>query len=165
MKEPQINFIELLIKLLDNKVEFVLVGGLAAATYGSPQVTHDTDICINLSVENLIKIKDALSGLNPKHRMHPARPSFNESEKKLVSFKNIYLETDLGQLDCLGNIKGIGDFNKVLAVSQNIELQDRKCKILSLPALIKAKEAMGRAKDKESVIILKAIMDEEDHNV
>ena len=29
--------------LVDADVEFVLVGGLAAAAYGSPQVTHDIE--------------------------------------------------------------------------------------------------------------------------
>ena len=34
----QENFTDLLIRLIDFKVDFVLVGGLAAAAYGSPQV-------------------------------------------------------------------------------------------------------------------------------
>ena len=39
----QNSFIELLECLIDNDVDFVLVGGLAAAAYGSAQVTQDID--------------------------------------------------------------------------------------------------------------------------
>jgi len=52
-KLMQNNFIQLLECLIEHEVEFVLVGGLAAAAYGSPQVTQDIDICIDLGVDNL----------------------------------------------------------------------------------------------------------------
>ena len=160
MKKPQAKFTDLLIKLFDADVEFVLVGGLAAAAYGSPQVTHDIDICINLSIVNLKRIQVALQDVNPKHRMHPSKPVFDEEGERLAAFNNIYLDTDIGQLDCLGYIKGIGDYGEVLTKIENITIQGRLCKILALPALIQAKAAMNRPKDVESVNILKAIMEQ-----
>lgn len=156
----QENFTDLLIRLIDYKVDFVLVGGLAAAAYGSPQVTQDIDICISLTMDNLLRLKSAVADLKPKHRMHPKKPPFNEEGSQLESFKNIYLSTDLGQLDCLGNIKGIGDYNEVNEASQIIELKGKECRILSLAALIEAKEAMGRPKDREAAVILKTIQEE-----
>ena len=154
-----VDFIELLCRLADNKVQFVIVGGLAAAAYGSPQVTQDIDVCIKLSLENLENLKNALWELHPVHRLHPAKPEFKEEGENLVFFKNIYLETDLGQLDCLGEIKGIGTFGEVLKNSETIELRGKNINILSMEALIKSKEALGRPKDKESVLLLKAIVE------
>jgi len=154
----QNSFIELLECLIDHEVDFVLVGGLAAAAHGSPQVTHDVDICIDLSVPNLKKIKKALAKLHPFHRMSHEKQAFNESGKALEILKNIYLHTDYGQLDCLGEIKGLGNYPQVFEKSVEVLLHGKQCRILALDALIIAKTAMGRPKDKEAVLILNAIM-------
>ena len=52
-----VDFIQLLKRLSDYQVEYVLVGGLAAATYGSSLVTQDVDVCVNLELANLIRLK------------------------------------------------------------------------------------------------------------
>jgi predicted nucleotidyltransferase len=153
----QNSFIELLECLIDHKVNYVLVGGLAAAAHGSPQVTQDIDIYINLSSDNLNKLKNAVSSLHPVHRMHPNKPIFQESEESLALLKNIYLQTDYGQLDCLGEIKGLGYYKQVFEKSIEILLHGKQCRILTLDSLIIAKIAMGRPKDKEAVLILQAI--------
>ena len=62
------DFIQLLNRLSDYQVEFVLVGGLAAATYGSTLVPQDVDVCVKLEVPNLVRLKNALLDLNPVHR-------------------------------------------------------------------------------------------------
>ena len=51
------DFIQLLNRLSDYQVEFVLVGGLAAATYGSTLVPQDVDVCVKLEVPNLVRLK------------------------------------------------------------------------------------------------------------
>ena len=40
------NFRQLLQRLADSGLEFVIVGGYAAVTYGSSLVTRDLDICM-----------------------------------------------------------------------------------------------------------------------
>ncbi len=153
------NFIGLLELLIDHDVEFVLVGGLAASAYGSSQLTQDVDICINLSLENLIRLKNALKGIKPVHRMHPSKPSFNDDPSRLETFRNIYLSTEYGQLDCLGEIMGIGSFKETLKNSTEIEIREKKCRIITLEALIKSKESLSRQKDKEAIVILKALLE------
>ncbi len=49
------NLNQLLRFLLENELEFVLVGGLAGVIHGSAQVTQDLDICLLTEAE---KIKD-----------------------------------------------------------------------------------------------------------
>ena len=44
----------LLSKLVENKFDSIIVGGFAAAAYGSSYVTHDLDVCAVLSPENMI---------------------------------------------------------------------------------------------------------------
>jgi len=153
-----------LIKLLEiltaAKVDFVLVGGAAAYAHGSSMVTQDLDICGDLSQENLVRLAQALEPYHPKHRMVPEKPAFTKAQASRESFKNIYLTTDIGQVDFLGTIKGIGNFTLVEGGSEVISMGDFSFKILSISKLIEAKQAMGRPRDLETISILKQIIDE-----
>ena len=74
--------------------------------------------------------------------------------------KNLYLETDWGQLDCLGEILGLGGFKDVQCLSETIGLDGAECQILHIEALIIAKKAMGRPKDIETIQQLEVIQKE-----
>jgi hypothetical protein len=66
----------LLQRLSDAGIEFVVVGGVAAVLHGSSLVTRDLDVCAELSSQNLRKLRDALRDLHPVHRIGPPRLSF-----------------------------------------------------------------------------------------
>lgn len=153
-----------LIKLLEiltaAEVNFVLVGGAAAYAHGSSMVTQDLDVCGDVSRENLIRLAKALAPYDPKHRMVPQKPAFTPEQAAEESFKNIYLSTDIGQVDFLGAIKGVGDYELVKQGSEPISMGDFSFKILSISKLIDAKQAMGRPRDLETISILKQILDE-----
>lgn len=146
------HFFKLLSTMLEAEVDFVLVGGLAAAIHGSSMVTQDVDVCVSLKQENLQKLMDCLQPYNPVFR-DPRRIPFTQ----LQPFKNIYLITDLGRLDCLGEIKGLGSYDQLMEQTETFPVDDRVCPILTLDALIRAKEAMGRERDLQNVAILREI--------
>ena len=75
--------------------------------------------------------------------------------------KNLYLETELGPIDFLGSILGIGDFERVRAASIEIDLFGRRCRVISLQDLIQAKEALGRDKDLLAAKELRAIAEKQ----
>jgi len=75
--------------------------------------------------------------------------------------KNLYLKTDLGVVDCLGEVLGVGSFDEVLKNSVEVELPYGKCRILDIDALIRAKEAMNRNHDKITVMLLKKIKEQQ----
>lgn len=153
------NFENLLARLIEHRVEFVLVGGFAATTYGSTLLTQDVDVCVRFSTDNLMCLQEALADLHPVHRMTPRRLPLQLTPETCRDLKNLYLNTDLGQLDCLGTIQGVGDFEQVKAHSVEVHLPAGGCRILDLDALIRSKEALGRPRDRESVLQLKAIRD------
>jgi hypothetical protein len=70
---------------------------------------------------------------------------------------NLYLRTDLGPVDVLSSILGVGDFDRVRAASIQVELFGRKCQVISLDDLIRAKEALGRDKDLLAAKELRAV--------
>jgi hypothetical protein len=151
------NFENLLARLIECRVEFVLVGGFAATAYGSTLLTQDVDVCLRFSPDSLMRLQEALADLHPVHRMTPQRLPLRLTPETCQGLKNLYLDTDLGQLDCLGTIQGVGDFVHVKEHSIEVRLATGVCRILSLDALIQSKEAMGRPRDRESVLQLKAI--------
>ena len=64
---------ELVRRLIEADVDFVLVGGFAVASYGVSLVTEDVDICCRFDEENLTRIQNALRDLHPVHRDRPDR--------------------------------------------------------------------------------------------
>jgi hypothetical protein len=150
-------FERLLPRLLEHKIEFILVGGFAANLHGTRDVTQDIDICLKLSRENLARLSAALTDLHPVHRLTPNRLPLQITDANWQSFKNIYLETDWGVLDCLGEVAGIGDYEKAVPLSTHITLPIGECPVLTIEALIHAKETMARPHDLRTVAALKAI--------
>jgi hypothetical protein len=156
------NFENLLARLLEHRVDFVLVGGFAATAYGGTLLTQDVDVCLRFSSDNLMRLQEALADLHPVHRMTPRRLPLRLTPETCRDLKNLYLDTDLGQLDCLGAIQGVGDFESVKEHSIEVHLAAGLCRILGLDALIQSKEAMGRPRDRESALQLKAIRDRQE---
>jgi len=147
----------LLKRLIHAGVEFVLVGGFAGVVYGCNYVTKDVDICFEFSTANLLALQKALSGLEPVHRMTPKRKKLHLTKDNCGDFKNLYLTTKIGQLDCLSYIDGIGDYEKVRKSSRIIQVGKIKMRALSLDALIKTKKKMNRPRDMDVVKELEAI--------
>lgn len=149
----------LLERLIRHDVEFVIVGGFAALAHGVSLMTEDIDICCPFAEENLRKLVQAVADLHPVHRMTPNRLPFQLTPDLIPTLKNLYLRTDLGVLACLSNVKGLGDYPAVKEVSIPLELPIGTCRLLSIDALIRAKEAMGGLRDKQTVLQLKAIQE------
>ncbi len=66
----------LLRRLAQARVEFVIVGGYAGVVHGCTYVTQDIDVCCVFSPDNLLMLQEALSELHPVHRMTPGRVPF-----------------------------------------------------------------------------------------
>lgn len=142
-----LNFLSILEAIKAHDVEFVLVGGIAANFHGSAIATFDCDVVVPLDAENLIKLARALSPLSPtfRHKLPPQQ--FDEAAAANGRWKNIYLDTPVGILDCLGDIKGLGDYSACLEQSEAVDLGGFSIRVLTREALITAKKAMGRPKD------------------
>jgi len=114
-------------------------------------------LCCDFSPENLLALQKAVSSLHPVHRMTPGRKRLNLTEQTCAQFKNLYLDTDIGQLDCLSFIDGLGDYPTVKQASELIKIRDLSLRILSLDGLIKAKKAMNQPRDRQVIFELEAI--------
>lgn len=149
--------LDLLKRLRTHGVEFVVVGGMAGVLHGSAMVTEDVDVCSPLSRENLVRILAALADLHPRLRMSPQNPPLPNNPDRLAGFTNLYLDTDLGQINFLSDIPGIGAYPDVLQQAVQVEIEGTICHILDLEALIRSRKALGRAKDMRVAAELVAI--------
>ncbi len=128
--------------------------------HGVTLVTRDVDICCRFSEANLMRIQEAFSDLHPVHRPRTDLP-LQLTPEQCSRLKNLYLKTDLGVVDCLGEVLGVGDFDEVLKNSIELELPYGNCRILDIDTLIKAKKAMNRNHDKITVMLLEKIKEQQ----
>lgn len=152
---------QLLIRLAKAKFPFVVVGGYAAYAHGATIVTQDIDVCCEFTEESLQCLWNAIGDLHPVHRMRPDRLPLKIRPGMSASLQNLYLDTDAGQLDLLGNVLGIGGYQEALQQSMKVCVDDCRIPFLSLPAIIRAKEAMNRDRDREAVRQLRFIQEHE----
>jgi hypothetical protein len=134
-----------------------MVGGYAAVAYGSSQVTRALDVCGLLTGGNVDRLRAALADWNPRHRLTPERLSFLKFPRPGEAVNNLYLETDVGVVDILTSVLGVGDFERLKRTAERFEVDGRPCWVISLPDLIAAKEALGRGKDKLAAVELRVI--------
>lgn len=156
------NLSELLRRLIAGNVGFVLVGGFAAVAHGVTIVTQNVDVCCRFSEENLMRIQIALADFHPVHQPHPDMP-LQLTPEQCACLKNLYLKTDLGVVDCLGEVLGIGGFDLVAQHVVEVEVPAGRCRILDLDTLIITKEAVGRDHDLITMKHLKQIKKEQRH--
>jgi hypothetical protein len=122
-------------------VKFVLIGGLAAVAHGAETVTGDVDICYARDRENLERLVQALVPLHPRLRGAPPDLPFRLDVSTLRAGLNFTLTTDLGDLDLLGEVVGMGGYESIYAVSQEMEMSGRRYAVITLEGLIHAKRA------------------------
>jgi hypothetical protein len=151
------DFFDLLERLVGASVDFVIVGGFAGVVHGCTYVTQDIDICCDFSADNLLRLQKAVCDINPVHRMTPNRQKLELTKDNCNQFKNLYLDTDIGQLDCVSFISGVGYFQAVKKKSTLIEAENIQLRVLGLDALIDSKKAMNRPRDRQIILQLEAI--------
>ena len=144
-------------RLADFDADFVVAGGLATILQGAALMTRDVDVACDMSPKNLLRVWGALAELHPIHRMTPGRLPFTHEQAEKGGLNNLYLSTDWGQLDLLGEVKGIGGFEECQKNSEPVLIGGSKIRVLTLDALIVAKRAMGRPRDLHAVLELEVI--------
>ncbi|HUR45423.1 MAG TPA: hypothetical protein VMZ27_06030 [Candidatus Saccharimonadales bacterium] len=147
----------LLLRLKQNEVEFVIIGGVCGIMHGVTLVTLDLDVCCRFSPQNLRRIENAVKDTHPVHRLTANKLPLQLTDELCSRLQNLYLHTDVGILDCLSEVRGIGDYDKALANSVTFRMSFGDFQILSIDALIAAKAAVGRERDLAAVKQLRAI--------
>lgn len=144
------DFRDLLIELADAGAEFVLVGGHAVAFHGHPRATKDMDVLIRANAPNAERVYRALAAFGAPLQ------SFDVQAKDFASYDGI-LQIGLPprRVDILNRADGI-DFDEAVAEGCVLTLEGRRIPVIGRAALIRNKQAAGRAQDAADVEILAA---------
>ena len=151
------DFGRLLTSLADAQVEFVVIGGLAVVAHGHVRATMDLDVCYARSPENHRRLITALAALHPRLRGAPEGLPFTWDERTLKNGLNFTLVTDLGELDLLGEVTGVGGYGNLAVTADVVLLFGHSVKVVDLATLIASKAATGRPKDLLDLEALRAL--------
>lgn len=149
----------ILIRLSQGEVEFVVIGGVAALAHGSARVTFDVDVCYRRSSDNIERLCNVLTALHPTLRGAPSDMPFKFDVPTVLAGLNFTLSSDLGDLDLLGEVSGLGEYEAVQAVSETLPLYGLSMQVITLEGLLAAKRAAGRPKDSEAIVELEALLE------
>jgi predicted nucleotidyltransferase len=138
-------------------VEFIVIGGQAAALLGSPVPTFDVDLCYRRTPDNLRRLAEALRELHPSLRGAPADLPFRLDAESLALGANFTFNTDLGPLDLLGWVEPFGPYENLLPHVEAIQVGAGTLQTIGLDDLIAIKRHIGRPKDKVALVQLEAL--------
>jgi len=133
--------------LTEADVDFVIIGGVAISVHSSGYVTKDLDFCYLRTTKNLKNIISAFARFEPRLRGFPKDLPFVWDERTLQNGTNFTLETSIGEIDMLGEVAGVGNYEAVKNESISTKIYGCEVRVLTIEGLIKAKRAAGRVKD------------------
>ena len=155
-------FRELIARLTEAGVEFIVVGGVAAGALGAARVTLDLDVVYRRTPENLDRVVSALTPYAPYPRGAPPNLPFVWDRRTVEFGLNFTLTTSIGFVDLLAEIAGGGTFEALLSHTVRLDVFGVSCLCLDLDTLIRTKRAAGRPKDYEALAELESIREERD---
>lgn len=132
------------------QLRYVLVGGMAVASYGGTRLTEDVDLAIACDEENIGHIVNALAPLNPRPgRLAPG--AVWVWDKFCIRAPWSIYNTDAGRVDLIIRLPGIDSFDGLWARSEEQEFMGNSVRIASLDDLLAMKQNAGRDRDLEDV--------------
>ncbi len=161
----ELDFKNIFKELNKQKIDYLVVGGLAVNFYGVPRMTYDIDLMILLEAENVKKLVERLTDwgyrpkvpINPKELADEAKRNswIQEKGTKAVNFYSDNLS--IGEIDII--IDSPIPYNELKSRAVMIELEGEKIPTVSIHDLITLKQRAGRKQDIADVEYLKIILE------
>jgi len=163
------NFIDILNQLHDHRVDFVIVGGVAASLHGGRRVTFDLDVVPSLEPNSWRAVVDLLWEIG-------ARPRIPESHERIRDVEQVRrwraekgmlamsFRTPDGSIE-VDLLVGEGDdFAGLRQRATRVTVAHRTFFVASIDDLIAMKTRAGRPQDLLDVAELRAIQDRLDRS-
>jgi hypothetical protein len=146
--------------LRDGRVDFIVVGGVAAVLDGAPINTFDLDVVHSRSEANITRLLAVLEELDAVYRIQPER-RIRPAASHLASAGHQNLITPYGPLDLLGAIGQNLGYDNLLPHSVVMDVGEGiLVRVLDLETLIAIKEELGGEKDRAVLPVLRRTLEE-----
>ena len=135
-----------------HRVEYVMIGGIAALLHGSSRATYDLDVLARGSLENLERLAAALTSIDAGQHLDSAD----------LRGSSTRWDTSVGRVDVLLSARGLDGkmsitFRDVVDRRIDIVYDGTTIPVVALEDLIDMKTAVGRPHDLDTVSELRAI--------
>lgn len=151
------NLRALLEPLVEQGVDFVVIGGMAGIALGSNYPSFDLDVLYDRSRANVRRLVSALKLLHVQLRGAPPDLPFQLDERAIENGANFTFVTPHGDLDVLADAAGVSGYASVAARAVEREIAGFPVRVASIDDLIAMKRAADRPKDRnmlEEYIVL-----------
>ncbi len=144
------------------KVDYVLIGGLAAVLHGSTAMTNDADIVPSPDGSNLVRLSTALVELEARLRSSNDLDGipFDPHPELLASMAILNMTTRCGDLDLTFAPAGTEGYEDLIERAEPFKIGRRTIQVAALADIIRSKEAADRPKDRAVLPILYALEEE-----
>jgi predicted nucleotidyltransferase len=160
MKRLETDWVELLMRLTEAGVDFIVVGGVAAILNDVIYRTEDIDIVHRRSPENIQRLAGVLESLDAYFRNDLMQRKLRPRLSDLAGHGHLLLRTALGQLDVLCEISGQRGYEELLGHTRQVVEGPLQVLALDLPMLIQVKTEAGRDKDFQALPTMLATLEE-----
>lgn len=149
--------------LVERRVRFVVIGGIASLYHGSAHATFDLDITPERSDENLARLSEALRDLGARIRAEGTDEPlpFNHDAHSLGAVEVWNLRTPHGDLDISFLPTGTHGYDDLHRDSIDTTVLGVQVEIASLADVVRSKEAANRPKDQLTLPTLRRLLDEQ----
>ena len=145
--QPELRVHELLRRLTEREVDFVVVGGVAVILQASPRLTKDLDICYAPEQVNLDRLGAVLIELGARLRCVEEDLPFVPDGRALRHTQILTLTTVDGGLDLLVEPDGSPSYPALRRRADQIDIDGIVVRVASIEDLIAMKRAAGRPQD------------------
>ena len=154
------DYIDFFRGLSEEKVRYLICGGLAVNIYGIPRMTADIDILLDFEKENILKFEKVIDKLEYKSILPFPLSQILEThkrlklkeEKNLIAFSYFNTTSNLMSIDVL--IDPPFSFEKMWSERETRALEEMTINLTSVEQLIEMKKNTGRTQDKQDIIHL-----------
>lgn len=160
MTPDSIRLRELLARLIEADVRFVLVGGLAVNAWGYLRATRDVDFVPDPDPENLGRLDAVLLDLGGKVDVDGKLLAGSAISTFLRTGDRTLVATELGQVDVLQGLPQVPAFAALDEQAKDVDLDGLLVRVCSLEHLIQMKRSSERARDREDLAALEAVEEE-----
>jgi hypothetical protein len=158
LQPPDLQPTNLLARLAEASVDFVVIGGVAVALQGHVRFTKDLDIVYALDDENLERLGAALLDLEARLRGVEEAVPFVADARTLRRTEILTLDTALGGLDLLRAPAGAPPYAELRERALVVRVADARVRVAAIEHLISMKRRAGRPTDLTDVTALEALL-------